>query len=104
MSFKVSSNSFYDFQLADVPSLQGIITAGTDAPAHSPLTEYNSLSCLWLPGSVLLPTWRPTRDSGALKAGTGPECQVLPFLISDAGWEKEAQISLSLKSEMGRES
>lgn len=50
---------------------------------------------------VLLPIWRPTGESGALKAGTGPECQVLLFLISDAGWEKEAQISLPLSLRWG---
>lgn len=43
---------------------------------------------------MLLPTWRPPRDSGALEAGAreagareaamGPESQVLLFLVSDA--------------------
>lgn len=95
-------------QLANVPSLQGVITAGTGlpstnptAPARNPLTEYNSLSWSRTACSALLPPWRPARDSGALKAGTGPECQVLLFLINDADWKKEAQISFSLSLRWG---
>lgn len=70
------------------------------APAPSPLTEYNSLSWSWSPCSVCLAPWRPTRDSGALKTATGPECQVLLFLISgdtDEGKEAPNSWSLSLR-------
>lgn len=83
-------------------SLQQSRGCHVSAPAPSPLTEYNSLSWLQSPCSVLLPPWGPTRDSGALKAATGPECQVLLFFISDAVWEKEAQSSLSLSLRWGK--
>lgn len=55
---------------------------------------------------VLLPTWRPPRDSGALEAAAvweaavGLECQVFLFLISDAGWEKRNPNYFASESEI----
>lgn len=106
--FYTGAHSFlwFIFQLVHV-SLQDIIlqqAVGCHVPAAapSPLTEYNSLSWSWSPSWVRLPPWRPTRDSGALKTATGPECQVLLFLISgDADEEKEAHISWSLSLRWG---